>query len=139
MVKECQSASSDAAHGLWCHLGLRMRNRRAQLGFSEGAVAAHLGVSLEKYQEFEAGRTLIPAALLANAADLCKVPLFYFFQDLCFGEEDIEPSQLDEPPVLVVATTEERLDALARDFLNASREGQSYLLLLARAFAKDGQ
>lgn len=80
----------------------------------------------------------IPAASLAYLGDLFKVPLFYFFQDLSFGEEDVEPSRLDEPPVLVVATTEDRLDALVRDFLKAEQEGQCYLLLLARAFAKRG-
>jgi transcriptional regulator with XRE-family HTH domain len=135
MVKECETAGN-AAHGLWSHLGTRICNRRVQLGLSEGVVAAHLGVPLERYREFEAGRTLIPAALLSYVGDLFKVPLFYFFQDLPFGEEDIEPSRLDEPPVLVVATTEDRLDALVRDFLKADQEGQSYLLLLARAFAK---
>ncbi len=135
MVKECETAGT-ASYGLWSHLGARICNRRVQLGLSEGAVAAHLGVPLERYREFEAGRALIPAALLSYVGDLFKVPLFYFFQDLSFGEEDVEPSRLEEPPVLVVATTEDRLDALVRDFLKADQEGQCYLLLLARAFAK---
>ena len=137
MVRDCRSAGDAAARGLWSQLGLRLRDRRAQLGLSEGVVAAHLGVSLQEYKGFEAGQVRVSAALLDQASDLLKVPLFYFFQDLQLGADDHEPSQSGPAPVFTITTPEERLAALTEDFLSADQEGQYYLLLLARAFAHD--
>jgi transcriptional regulator with XRE-family HTH domain len=137
MVRDCRSAGNVATRGLWSQLGLRLRDRRVQLGLSEGAVAAHLEVSLQEYKKFEAGQARISAALLGQSGDLLKVPLFYFFQDLQFGADNLEPLQSGSAPVFTIATPEEQLAALTEDFLSADQEGQYYLLLLARAFAHD--
>ena len=72
MVRDCRSAGDAAARGLWSQLGLRLRDRRTQLGLSEGVVAAHLGVSLQEYKGFEAGQVRVSAALLDKASDLFK-------------------------------------------------------------------
>jgi transcriptional regulator with XRE-family HTH domain len=131
------STQSASTHGLWFQIGTRLRSRRTSVGLSEGAVSAHLGVSLERYREFECGATRVPAALLAQAGDLLKVPLFHFFQDLPFKEEDVENHAFGDPPVLMVATIEDRVAALTQDFLSAGPEAKSCLLLLARAFARE--
>ena len=131
------SAQSASTQGLWFQIGNRLRSRRSSVGLSEGAVSAHLGVTLERYQEFECGATRVPAALLAQAGDLLKVPLFHFFQDLPFKEEDVENPSFGDPPVLMVATIEDRVAALTHDFLSTGPEEQGYLLLLARAFVRD--
>ena len=135
-MRDCCPTDNGTAHGLWFHVGLRLRGRRAQLGLDEGTVAAHLGVSPQRYQQFETGKVRIPAALLAQAGELLKVPLFYFFHDLPSGEDDTLGRDADV--VFAVATDADRLDALIHDYLKLPRERQSYLLLLARALAQDG-
>lgn len=139
MARDCRAAGNVASHALWNQLGVRLHGRRVQLGLGEGAVAAHLGISVQEYKEFEAGQVRISAALLAQACDLLKVPLFYFFQNLQFGADDLEPSQSEPAPVFSVATAEERLAALTEDFQRADQEGQNYLLLLARVFAHEAE
>ena len=137
MMSDCQSAGRTGLRGMWYQIGARLRNRRAQLGITQAAAAAHLGVSPQEYEKFEAGHVRMPPALLLQAGDLFKVPLFHFFQDLPFGEDDVEPTEAAPDSPLVVATDFDRLAALVRDFQSSTAEGQSYLLLLARAFADD--
>jgi len=132
-----ESNSTIATEGFWHQLAARVRHRRVELGFKENAVAAHLGVGVEAYGEFESGGIRIPAALLAELSDLFKVPLFFFFQDLRFKEEDVDPSILAGAPVLTVATTADQLAILAQNFMSSSQEGRRLLLLLARAFAQE--
>jgi transcriptional regulator with XRE-family HTH domain len=136
MVSDSQSANKTFAKGLWYHIGARLRTRRAELGLGDGVVAAHLGVQIKNYQQFETGHDRIPAALLLQASELFKVPLSYFFQDLPFSDDVAEPAQEGPAPVYAVATIDDQLAGLARDFLRSSRQEQSYLLLLARAFAE---
>jgi transcriptional regulator with XRE-family HTH domain len=58
--------STIAIEGLWHQLAARVRHRRVELGFKENAVAAHLGVRVEAYRDFESGGIRVPAALLAE-------------------------------------------------------------------------
>jgi transcriptional regulator with XRE-family HTH domain len=74
------SANNTLGHGLWYHIGARLRSRRAELGLAEGIVAAHLGIPVRNYQQYEAGRDRIPAALLLQASELFKIPLSSFFK-----------------------------------------------------------
>jgi transcriptional regulator with XRE-family HTH domain len=135
MVSE--STSNTLAHGLWYHIGARLRCRRAELGLADGIVAAHLGIPVRNYQQFEAGHDRIPAALLLQASELFKIPLSYFFQNLPFGDDNVEHSSDESTPVYRVATTEEQLAALARNFLSSNELGRSHLLLVACAFAQE--
>jgi len=137
MVSE--STNNALGHGLWYHIGARLRSRRAELGLADGIVAAHLGIPVRNYQQFEAGSDRIPAALLLQASELFKIPLSYFFQNLPFGDDNIEHSSDESVPVYRVATTEDQLTALARNFLSSSELGRSHLLLLARAFAQEAR
>ena len=135
MVSE--STNNTLGRGLWYHIGARLRRRRAELGLGDGIVAAHLGISVRNYQQYEAGRDRIPAALLLQASELFKVPLSYFFQNLPFGDDNVEHSSDESTLVYRVATTEDQLAALARNFLSSSELGRRHLLLLARAFAQE--
>jgi transcriptional regulator with XRE-family HTH domain len=137
MARDCRSAGNSAGLTLWHQLGARLRERRRQVGLKEGAIAAHLGISVQRYKQFEAGEDRMSAALLAQACDLLQVPLFYFFQDLQFGADNLELEQSEPAPRFAVATPDERLAALTEDFQRVDREGQNYLLLLARALAHD--
>jgi transcriptional regulator with XRE-family HTH domain len=123
--------------GLWYHIGARLRDRRAELGLTADIVAAHLGISVRNYQQFEAGRDRIPAALLLQAGELLKSPLSYFFQNLPFTDDNVEHSSDEATPVYRVATTEDQLAALVGNFLRSGELGRGHLLLLARAFAQE--
>jgi transcriptional regulator with XRE-family HTH domain len=125
---------------LWVHIGLRLRSRRLQMGFTEGSIAAHLGIALSAYQDFEAGRAEMPAAQLADLAELFKVSMFYFFQEAAFGDVEPAPPSSPEPPrIFTVATDEDRAASLIHDFRSLDRNRQQYLLLLARALAAQSQ
>ena len=137
MINDCQSGDRTGLRGMWSQIGARLRDRRLQLGITQAAAAVHLGVSTQDYEQFEMGNVRIPPALLLQAGDLFKVPLFYFFQGLPSAEDDVEPTAAAADSQLVVATEADRLTALVRDFQGSTPEGQSYLLLLARAFAED--
>jgi transcriptional regulator with XRE-family HTH domain len=139
MMNDCQSGDRTGLRGMWYQIGARLRERRLQLGITQAATAVHLGVSTQDYEQFEMGNVRIAPALLLQAGDLFKVPLFYFFQGLPSAEDDVEPTAAAADSQLVVATDDDRLAALVSDFQSATAEGQGYLLLLARAFADDAR
>ena len=137
MVEKSQLKGGHA-QSLWLHIGRRLRNRRIRMGFTDASVAAHLAIPLTGYQAFEAGRAEMPAALLAQVADYFKVSIFYFFQDVPFGEIEPAPPSSPEPAaVFTVATDEDRVASLVRDFRSLDRDRQQYLLLLARVLAEE--
>jgi transcriptional regulator with XRE-family HTH domain len=139
MMNDCRSSGRTSLGGMWVQIGARLRTRRLELGITQAAIAAHLGVSVQSYEQFEMGHARISPALLLQAGDLFKVPLFYFFQDLPLGADDAEPTPAPADFELVVATDADRLAALVKDFQGANAEGQSLLLLLARALAEDAK
>jgi transcriptional regulator with XRE-family HTH domain len=108
------------------------------MGFSEPSVAAHLGIPITSYQAFEAGQAEVPAALLAQLADLFKLSIFHFFRDAPFGEIEPGPRLAPESSaIFTVATDEDRVVCLVRDFRKLDRGKQQYVLLLARALVED--
>jgi len=124
--------------GLWFHVGLRLQNKRVQMGLTEDSVAAHLGVPLATYQSFEAGRTETPAEFLARLADYFEVSIFSFFQDVLYGEINPRPSPSIEPaPAFTIATDEDREAALLSDFRKMNRQQQQCLFLVARVLVED--
>jgi transcriptional regulator with XRE-family HTH domain len=136
MVEKSQLKGGHA-QSLWLHIGRRLRNRRVQMGYTEAAVAAHLGIPLEGYKAFEAGQAETPAALLAQIAEHFKVSILYFFQDVPFGEIEPDPPPSLEPTIFTVATDEDRVASLVRDFRKLDRDRQQHLLMLARVLAED--
>jgi transcriptional regulator with XRE-family HTH domain len=139
MMNDCRSGDRTGLRGMWHQIGARLQTCRLQLGITQAAIAAHLGVSVQSYEQFETGHARISPALLLQAGDLCKVPLFYFFQDLPFGEDDAEPTAAATDVELVVATDADRLATLVRDFQSSTAEGQGFLVMLARALAEDAK
>jgi transcriptional regulator with XRE-family HTH domain len=133
MVKSSPSAESEAGAPIsWPSLGQRVRTRRIQLGFRKGAVAAHLGVSMERFEAMEAGRVEISPALLGQLSGLMKVPVLYFFEDLVAAQEaDGESSERG------FVSDEERVASLVGAFRRLDRDKQKYLLVLAETLAQD--
>jgi transcriptional regulator with XRE-family HTH domain len=132
-MKNSPPAESDASAPVsWLPLGQRVRARRIQLGFRKGAVAAHLGVSMEYLEAMEAGRLELTPVLLGRLAELMKVPVLYFFEDLLSAEEaDGENAERG------FVSDEERVASLVGAFRRLDREKQQYLLVLAKALAQD--
>ena len=139
MVKSSRSehATGASRDRLWLHLGNRLRFRREQLSIGSPKAAAHVGVALETYEEYETGEHLIPAKQLADLAELLAVPVFYFFEELHIGEEKPDVQQLKSDATYTVATETDRIAALIDDFQNLDFERQQHLLLVARALAND--
>ena len=121
--------------GLSLHMGVRLQNRRLQLGLTSSAVAAHVGVAADAYELYEQGEAQLPAAMLAEIAELFKVPLFYFFQDLPLESPMTEPEE--SAAVLTVATPADRASALVADFQKLEWHAQQYLLMLAQALVRE--
>lgn len=132
-MKNSPPAESEASAPVsWLPLGRRVRARRIQLGFRKGAVAAHLGVSMEYFEAMEAGRVELTPVLLGRLAELMKVPVLYFFEDLLSAEEaDGENAERG------FVSDEERVASLVGAFRRLDREKQQYLLVLAKALAQD--
>jgi transcriptional regulator with XRE-family HTH domain len=63
-------------------VGSRIRLRRGQIGLSQARLAAMLGVSPQRMQEFEEGNTRVGAARLCAIAQALKAPVSFFFADL---------------------------------------------------------
>jgi transcriptional regulator with XRE-family HTH domain len=99
-------------------------------------VAVHLGVDVQTYGAFESGRSQIPAVALADLADLFKVPIFYFFQDMPLGIDEPATTQRIPAPVLTVATQAERVASLAEEFKKLGWQEQQYVLMFARALSR---
>src|SRR6266705_3141114 len=104
MVKSSrfEQATGASRDRLWLHLGNRLRFRREQLRVGALRAAAHVGVALQTYEEYETGVQLIPAKQLADLAELFAVPVFYFFEDLRIGEEKSNAQQLKPDIVYAV-------------------------------------
>jgi|RhiMetdeSRZDD1v2_1073273.scaffolds.fasta_scaffold1339508_2 transcriptional regulator with XRE-family HTH domain len=134
MVKSSRSPQVGAVdQGPWFPMGQRLRNRRIQLGFRKGALAAHLGVSVPQFEEMEAGSIEMSPVLLGRLAELLKVPVLYFFEDILPGNNGAHPERPEPAPV----SDEERMESLVSAFRALDRDKQQCLLAFARVLARD--
>jgi transcriptional regulator with XRE-family HTH domain len=62
------------------YVGGRMRLRRIQLGMSQGALAAKIGVSFQAVQKYESGDIRISASRLYDVAQVLQVTPGFFFE-----------------------------------------------------------
>ena len=130
------AAGSDLGSAVWGTVGRRLQRRRAQLGYGVDHVAQWAAIPAEIYASYEKGAP-IPAALLAQFADLFGIPLVWFFQGV--GQEDAQDDDAEEsagPVVYRVATIEHRIAALVESFRKLDFEGQQHLLTLSRALCR---
>jgi transcriptional regulator with XRE-family HTH domain len=132
-----EQATEVGREGLWQQLGNRVRFRREQLRLDARAAAAHIGVTLESYEEYEAGERLVPANQLAELAELLAVPVFYFFDDLQIGETKAHANEVNSHAGYAIATESERIGALIEDFQKLDFDRQQHVLLVARVLANE--
>jgi len=109
------------------------------MGLTIEAVAEQLGVEPGTYERYEDGMDQAPALLLTEVAEKLGVPVLWFFQDVIaqdVPEEASAPVHSDQVPVYRVATTEDRVQAMADRFRKLDFEGQQHLLGIAAALAR---
>jgi transcriptional regulator with XRE-family HTH domain len=64
------------------HVGGRVRERREELGMSQGKIARQLGLTFSQVQKYEKGTNRIGAGRLFMLSQTLGVPLQYFFDGL---------------------------------------------------------
>jgi transcriptional regulator with XRE-family HTH domain len=105
------------------HVGGRVRLRRMLLGISQEKLGEQLGLTFQQIQKYEKGVNRISASRLFDLAQVLRVPVQYFYEEL--------PSALDKDRVTTGGFAEPRSDNYVVDFLS-SREG----LELNKAFSR---
>jgi transcriptional regulator with XRE-family HTH domain len=70
------------AHAVDVHVGRRLRERRSQLGMSQSAVGASVGLTFQQIQKYELGSNRIGAGRLFEFAKLLSVPVSHFFEGM---------------------------------------------------------
>lgn len=64
------------------HIGKRIRERRIEIGMSQDALGAKLGVSFQQIQKYESGANRIAASRLYLLSKTLDVDLSFFFEGL---------------------------------------------------------
>ena len=141
MTKMTKRGVDDLGHHpfrpVWLLVGQRIRARRVQRGHKVHCVADELSISPTLYVGYESGENQVPALVLSQLAEFLGVPVLWFFQDASSPEEDDGSSVCDQSaPTYRIATSEERVDALAESFRNLDLEGQQQLLAMAAALSR---
>ena len=127
-------------HGrtLWVRIGRRLQSRRTELGLTVSEVARVLAIAPRAYKALEEGIERVPASLLGQIAELFRVRVFFFFQDIDLGDERACDVAASPQGAYRVATLEERVEFLADAFRKLDLEGQQHLLALASALSRTG-
>jgi transcriptional regulator with XRE-family HTH domain len=136
-LERCAPTETDGGT-LWVHIGRRLQSRRTELGLSVNDVARQLGIAPRVYQALEDGVERAPASLLGQIAELFRVRVFWFFQDVAFGDESASEALPLPHGAYRVATLEDRVEFLADSFRKLDLEGQQHLLALASALSRTG-
>ena len=63
------------------HVGVKIRDRRKELGLSQTALGNKVGVTFQQMQKYEQGVNRVGASRLAALAKALEVPVAYFFPE----------------------------------------------------------
>lgn len=95
--------------------GLRLRQRRTFLGYSQQKLGEAVGMTFQQIQKYEHGTNKISAARLIDFSTVLNVPVSYFYAGLGdIGEKtpkgltvsDVSQNSLDEDPILKKESTQ---------------------------------
>lgn len=75
-------APSKPPHPYDVALGRRIRQRRKELGYSQGQLARHLGISFQQVQKYEHGVNRVSYSRLAEIAQALHISVSSFVSDL---------------------------------------------------------
>ncbi len=109
------------------HVGRRVRERRKEIGMSQGKLGSALGISFQQVQKYEVGTNRVAAGRLWNIAVALDVEVAYFFPG-----SPVEP----QPTPMPAGALQQRA-ALVRDFPRISSSGtRAAILSLVREAAR---
>jgi len=115
------------------YVGRRTRQRRLELGLSQGELAKAVGITFQQIQKYENGANRVSAGRLYNMARHLDVTLDYFFEGL--GLPAARKPTLD-----MSIRHDKQVIALVRKFIQISDDGaRSALVGLAGAMAEAPQ
>jgi len=77
------------------HVGIRLKLKRIELGFSQKELANSLSLTFQQIQKYEKGVNRISAGNLYKISHFLKVPIKYFFEDLDKKNIDYETYDSD--------------------------------------------
>jgi transcriptional regulator with XRE-family HTH domain len=106
----------DGPHPVDLHVGLRIRNRRRELGLSQGDLARALGITFQQVQKYERGSNRVSASRLLETGAALQTSIAYYFTGIEPGNTDAVEAAgraaalLADPRMLEVA---ERLSLLS--------------------------
>jgi transcriptional regulator with XRE-family HTH domain len=75
-------ADTQSRHPVDCHVGMRIRKRRQELGISLKTLGQSIGRSLQQVHAYESGANRVCASLLWEFAAALDVPVDYFYKGL---------------------------------------------------------
>lgn len=85
-VASAEFGRGDGPHPVDCHVGLRVRMRRKEMGISQERLADALGITFQQVQKYERGANRVSASKLWEIASALRTPVAYFYDGL--GEQD---------------------------------------------------
>ncbi len=84
-------------------VGMRVRTRRLEQGFSQTDLGNLIGVTFQQVQKYEKGANRIGAGRLQRIAEALKVPVTFFFKGkVVAGEESVFASMQSSGAVRIV-------------------------------------
>jgi len=72
----------DGPHPVDIHVGLRLRQRRTELGISQPELAAALGIAYQQLYKYEQAKNRISASRLYELSEVLDVPVTFFFEGI---------------------------------------------------------
>ena len=63
------------------HVGVRLRQRRSLMGFSQEKLAESIGLTFQQIQKYERGMSRISASRLYQFSKVLDVPISYFYEN----------------------------------------------------------
>lgn len=118
------------------YVGQRLRLRREALGFSQGRLGRHLGLTFSQVQKYEKGSNRIGAGRLFQMAAFLGVPPSHFFEGLDGDRHTLPPGGALAAPIVGAGPDEVR--DLTAAFMAISDAGtRASVLALVKSLANE--
>lgn len=92
----------EGPHPVDCHVGVRIRMRRKEMGVSQEKLAEALGITFQQVQKYERGANRVSASKLWEIASALKTPVAYFYDGL--SDRDAVVAQRDAAQEFMLST-----------------------------------
>jgi transcriptional regulator with XRE-family HTH domain len=123
-------AKRAVAHAFDAHIGVMVRRAREAQGWTQGELAAAVGVTYQQIQKYESGVIRVSAGRLMQLCQTLEVPIAYFFADLI--EQVEEEGTLIGVTVDLTKLTSAKVSAVHRVVTASDSDAETVDALLAR-------